>query len=107
MQTRISAQENFGRLDVVVEDDDGVVVGRLVCLFLPHAEDLWIAPAHRKRGAVMRHLVRAFRDAGAMMGVTAMIGGVQSPEMQHVVTEHLQATPLHSVYYAIPVNTHG
>jgi hypothetical protein len=72
-------------------------------VLVPHAEDLWIAPEHRKRGAVMRHLLAALREAGSLFGVDAIIGGARSHEMHDVITQHLHGTPLRVGYYAIPV----
>ena len=88
---------------VVVEDEAGEIVGRLMFVLVPHAEELWIAPAHRKRGAVMRHLLNALHEAGEMFGVEAIVGGARSHEMHAVITEHLHGTPLKVGYYAIPV----
>jgi hypothetical protein len=118
MKSRILPPEEWARLGenlyadhldarrgqfVVVEDEHGDIVGRMMFVLVPHAEDLWIAPEHRKRGVVGRHLVRAFHDYGQMAGVQAMIGGARSHDMHHAITAHLHGTPLKVGYYAIPV----
>lgn len=52
---------------VMVVEDGSEMVGCLALLPLTHCEGLYIAPAHRKRGRVLRRLLQALgREAQAL-----------------------------------------
>lgn len=47
---------------LVVEDEQGAIVGCWAFLYVLHAEGVYIAPEHRGRSAVARHLLRGMRE---------------------------------------------
>lgn len=84
----------------VVEDEGGKVIACLAALQVTHLEGVWIAPEHRRRGGVLRSLLRqafalpaarkeqwAFGTAATeeMTTYLARLGGVQIPVTLHAL----------------------
>lgn len=64
------------RVTIVVVEEDGVIVGRLVWIKADHVENAWMAPSHRGKTAVARRGWRRIRqlireDGGKTMMVSA------------------------------------
>lgn len=119
MTTRLLPQAEWSRLDgtalaclagqevvsgevVVVEDAKGAIVGCWSLLPLFHAEGLWVAPAHRGKVGVVRHLKRSMRRLADTHRLPVIVTGAMTPEV-HVLLTHLHATALPGVQYLIPV----
>src|SRR4030095_8022164 len=64
----------------VVEDHDEIV-GAWALVLMAHAEGLWIAEPHRKRAAVLRHLIAALETGALDVGVSAVVAGSDSAAM--------------------------
>jgi hypothetical protein len=87
---------------VVVEDDTGAIVGCWALLYLLHAEGVWIAEPHRKRGAVARRLFQATMQLARAFGETAVTTGSVSPEVERLLVRRLQAVPWPGTQYSFP-----
>lgn len=64
------------RITIVVVEEDGMIVGRLVWIKADHVENAWMAPSHRGKAAVARRGWRRIRqlirdDGGKTMLVAA------------------------------------
>lgn len=82
---------------VLVVEDDGEIVG--CCGLFPRviAEAWEIAPAHQKRGVVLRHLLRAVTAQAAALGATQVLSGCVSEEVRAILNA-LGATKLPDIY---------
>lgn len=84
---------------LVIEDDDGAVLGTWSAFPLWHLEGFWIDEAHRQRGGVARRLLAAMRqvlvgvqahrvttaaDTDAMRGWLERLGAEQLPGTHYV-----------------------
>lgn len=67
---------------IVVEDDDGAIVGCWAAFPYVHVEGLWIAPSHRKGGSVARRLWQAMCGAAERWGCEAVMTGALSDEVR-------------------------
>lgn len=89
------------RLSVlVVEDDAGAIVGCWGLLTFLHAEGLWIAPEHRTKASVARHLLRAMKQAVAERGEAVVLTGSQDPAIDRLI-EHWGGTRIECQEYAL------
>ncbi len=97
MTTRVLPFEDWHRLDgteleilwprwqrgdavvLVVEDDDGRIVGCWSFYRQWCAEGLWIAPTHRGKGGVFRALLRGMKRLAHGLGMRALVTGCMSP----------------------------
>jgi len=70
---------------LVVEDEDGAIVGTWTVMRYVHVEGLWIAPAHRKRGSVARRLVAGMRQVAREWCVRAVLTGCATGEVQQLL----------------------
>lgn len=61
------------RVQVVVVERDGVIVGHWALTCFLHAHVAWIHPDDRRRGGVARRLVRGIRDVAAGFGFTGVM----------------------------------
>lgn len=92
---------------VVVEDEQGALVGCWVALPVVHVECLWIAEAHRKRGSVARRLWSAMRATvrrafGASVVWTASIDAQVAS-----LLEHAGAKPVAGQQWVLPIESGG
>lgn len=89
MKVRFLPPEEFGRLGgtpwagikpapltelLVVEDDDGQIIGTWSEVVLPHLEGFWVHPDHQGKAAVAKlllsHMFRHLQDAGVSTVLT-------------------------------------
>ena len=78
---------------VYVVEEDGQTIG-CWCLFpVWHAEGVWIAPAHRGRGAVARRLLRGLREMSQRVGARSVMTGCLGEPVRTLLS-HLRAVPV-------------
>jgi len=70
---------------VVVEDDAGAIVGAWAVIRYVHVEGLWIAPTHRGRGRVLRHLLAGMRDVARSWGAAAVWTAAQTADVARLI----------------------
>lgn len=90
---------------LVVEDDDGAIVGTWAIFPCVHVEGVWIAPGHRKRGGVARALVTGMRTVAQDMGARGVVTGALTEEVRTLIC-HLKGSKLPGEHYVIPVGRH-
>ena len=79
---------------LVVEDATGTIIGCWGLLIVLHAEGVWIAPAHRKKGAVARALLQAMRTLVQEYGAESVMTAAVTPEIEaFCATLHGQRLP--------------
>jgi len=71
---------------VVVEDAAGEIVGSWAGIRYVHFEGICIAPAHRRRGRVLAHLLAGMRDIAQSWGVGAVLTGADTQEVADLIT---------------------
>jgi len=87
---------------LVVEDDEGQIVGCWGCYSILHVEGLWIREDHRRKGSVGRRLWTAMRAFLVAKGA----GGAVTASMDHDVTamlERVGARKLPGEHFYVPV----
>jgi len=72
---------------IVVEDRDGVIVGTWAMIRYVHAEGVWIAPAHQKRGSVAGRLLRAMRDVAHSWGAPVVLTAAVDDEVRSLIAK--------------------
>jgi len=87
---------------VIVIEQDGALVGHLAVLPMWHTEGLWIAPAHRKRGRVLRRLLQGLGCTVRDLGISTVIPGADTEEMRTML-QGLGAQPLPALLFALNV----
>ncbi len=123
MRTRIIGPEEWGRLGQtdlptllpyvkpqnitvsVVEDEAQKIVGCLSALQVTCLEGLWIAPEHRKHGAVARSLLRQAVAVPRAHGECWALGclSVESDERMGDYLRRLGGREMRSSLYILPV----
>lgn len=86
---------------VVVEDGDQIV-GCWALLPVWHLEGVYIAPEHRKRGAVARRLWTGMQRLLRASGVSSVATAACSDEVRALLA-HLGATQLPGDHYVLPI----
>ena len=93
-----------GRSQVIVVEDQGAIVGRLLLFPVLHAECLWIAPTHRKTVGVMRRLVEAMRRGARQLGFDRVWGASDSDDMTRILAHpKLGGLPIPALSVVLPV----
>jgi hypothetical protein len=87
---------------IVVEDEDGHVVGCWSVICYVHVEGVWIAPPHRKRGTVARRLLRAMRQVVRSLGASVVLTGADTDDVRQLLGT-LGATKLPGDHYKLPI----
>jgi N-acetylglutamate synthase-like GNAT family acetyltransferase len=87
---------------ILVVEDGAEVAGCWALLPYYHVEGLWVAPAYRKRGAVLRRLIVGMRRLAQAVGVRAVWTGSVSDEVTGLL-QHYGAQPIPGAHYAMPV----
>ena len=82
---------------IVVEDDDGAIVGCWMLAAYWHAEGLYIAPEHRGRAGAVRRLLRAVHHLAGELGITHVITGAMDDRVRALLA-HAGATALPEQY---------
>jgi len=70
---------------LVIEAEDGAILGAWTLRTLPHVEGLWIAPDLRGRIAVARRLWTGMRQLARFRGVQLVLTGVGSPMVDRML----------------------
>ena len=86
---------------LVVEDAAGAVVGCWAFLWVLHAEAGWVAPAHRGKGVVFKHLVAGLHEVARAEGVPVVWTCADRPAIDRLAG-HLGGTLIEARSYAIP-----
>ncbi len=111
MITRVLPIEEWSRLEdiptslrtcVVVVEDHGRIVGCWSFAMCVHAEDLWVAADHRRKGAVVRRLLRAAGAVASDAGVQSVCVGVVDAEVQALVAK-MGGVALDGAPYVMPL----
>jgi hypothetical protein len=117
LQTRILPVDDWPRLDgteletvypfldrlrahVIVVEEGNAIVGCWAVFPLVHCEGVWIAPAHRGKSAVARHLLKAMRSTARAMGAQAVNTAAVSDEVRAILAG-LGATPIGGDHYVL------
>ena len=95
------AAERNAPMYVLVVEDGGEIVGCWSLFQVWHAEGLWIAPAHRGKSAVARHLWRLGRRVAEMMGFVGVMTAANQPEVEHILRG--SAVELPGKHYLLPL----
>lgn len=83
--------------EVVVVEDGDEILGFWIALSFIHAEAPWVHPDHRKRAAVVRHLVQGMRELITERGAHGAICGVTTENQP--LLEKLGGVPFPPTYY--------
>jgi hypothetical protein len=75
---------------IVVEDDAGAIVGCWALYSQWHAEGVWVAPGHRGKVAVARHLIDGLMVSARGLGAKAVWTAALTPEIERLVRRHLR-----------------
>jgi hypothetical protein len=78
---------------IVVEDDDGTIVGCWATFRVHHAEGVWVAPAYRHKVSVARRLWRRMRQVILERGAESMVTAAMAPEIDALLAKRAQALP--------------
>jgi hypothetical protein len=92
---------------LVVEDESGQIVGCWSLFACLHAEGVWIAPDHRRRGVVAKRLLRGMQETARALGVTAVTTAAESSEIAALVTRHLRGQRLPGEMFVCPIDHEG
>lgn len=87
---------------VVVEDDEGALVGCWALVPVWHAEGVWIAESERKRGRVALRLLRAMSEVAKSAGTRAVMTAAVTDDVR-VLIERLHGQPLPGTHFLMPV----
>lgn len=93
---------NPARASVIVVEDDGIIVGCHVLMYVLHAECLWIAPEHRGKSSVGRRLWRAVQNAVKSVGVDSLVTGACDDTVRGLLA-HVGATKIPCDQYVVPI----
>jgi hypothetical protein len=87
---------------VLAVEHDATLVGCWAAVPVLHAEGLWIAPAHRGRGGVLRALLRGMGTITTAAGARAAVVGVVDPAVAAMVTRY-GGSMLAGTHYLLPM----
>ncbi len=76
--------ENDARV-IVVENQDGKILGCWVLMRPLHAECMWVDPAHRKGVGVFRRLLCGMFSQASAMNAKAVVTASRSPEVDRLL----------------------
>lgn len=92
------AATGLDTLTVLVVEDAGEIVGCWGLVPIFHAEGIWVAPTHRGRGTVARHLLRAMREAMRARHLQGVWTGAVLPAVAMMITK-LGGRALPAMFY--------
>jgi len=90
------------RVQVLVVEQDGAIVGTWVLMNVLHAECLWIAPSHRGLASVARRLWTLMQRTARTLGVPAVATAALSDDVRGLL-EHVGATKVPGDHYAMRI----
>lgn len=88
---------------MVVENDRGEIVGCWSAFTIVHVEGVWIAPEHRKRGAVAARLLRLMKQITRAMGAKRVVTAAATEDVRNLVLRHLRGEQLPGDHFVFPV----
>lgn len=86
---------------IVVVEDEGIVVGCHVLMYVLHAECLWVHPEYRTKG-VMRMLWTTVQRMVRAAGVRSLVTACTSDRVKRMLT-YAKATRLPGSHWVIPM----
>lgn len=87
---------------LVVEDEQGTIVGSWAAIPYLHVEGVWVAPQSRKRGAVARRLLQGMAETVADMGHAAVWTSVAANDAEtKALIEGLRGIPMPGEHFAV------
>ena len=89
---------------LVVEDEEGAIVGTWGILLLPHADGAWIDASHRHAGDVARHLLEGLFDELREAHIPHVLSHAQSPEIAEYLLR-LGAQHIPGAVFLLPIPT--
>lgn len=87
---------------LVIEDEQGEIVGTWADVLMLHLEGFWVDPAHREKAAVARALLRAMFDHLRENGVKVALTAAPGPKVESILLR-LGAQPLDVKPFILPV----
>ena len=84
---------------LVVETDEGQIVGQWALMGLPHLEGLGIAADHQKGGAVGRRLLQGMRGLLKTQGIPTVLTAAADSQVEGLL-EKIGATEVPATFYA-------
>lgn len=78
---------------IVVENEQGSIVGCWSTYAVMHAECVWIDPEHQKKGAVARRLWTAMQQIATDLNTKAAWVTVTSPALDHLLASRATKVP--------------
>lgn len=88
---------------IVVQDDDGTILGVWSGFTLYHAEGVWIAPGHRGKASVAKLLLSGMREIASAAGYRSIVTASLDPHIDHLL-EKLGAQVVPGTHYVLPVS---
>jgi len=89
---------------LVVEDDDGAIIGRWLLFPVLHAECVWIAPEARRAGGVARRLLRLLRTTAQGLGFRRVWTASDSEIVTRLLAHPgMRATPIPALNFVLNV----
>ncbi len=88
------------RASVIVVEDEGLIVGCHILMYVLHAECLWIAPEHRGRSSVARRLWSGVQRAVMSTGAKSIMTAACDDRVRGLLS-HVGATKLPGDHYVI------
>lgn len=89
---------------VIVVEDAGEVVGTWAVVPYHHLEGVWVAPEHRGKAAVAKHLVNAAMYILQGRQQTVALTASDSPSVDRII-RHMGGTELPARHFVLPVRT--
>lgn len=91
----------------VVEDSAGKIVGVLCAVQVTHLEGTWVAPEHRKKGSVLRSLLRQAYAVPQLRGERWAFGSVQNANDEVLgYLERMGGRQMPVAIFALPTGEH-
>lgn len=87
---------------IVVQDDDGTILGCWGGFPLWHGEGIYIAPDHRGKAGVARLLLEGMRQIAENSGYRSIVTASLNPDVDRML-EKLGAVPVPGTHYVLPL----
>jgi len=87
---------------IVVENEDGLIVGTWAILSIIHTEGLGVAPPYQHRGRVARLLLREGAKVMRRLGVTSFVTGAETCEMADYL-DRMGGTEIPLRFFSVPI----
>jgi ribosomal protein S18 acetylase RimI-like enzyme len=90
---------------LVVEAEDGTVIGCWAAIRYVHVEGLWVDPAYRRPGLVSRALWTGMQTLVRGLGVQAVLTAALTDDVRRLIV-HAGGTKLPGDHYVLPMGGH-